>query len=102
MSREAPHICTTPEDVARLETLITQLPAHGRVVVSLRDGSTYTGVVKVRATAEVFRGPEGGDEEGLNAEITLESADAPHGAWHLWLDQIVHVEHLDSGLANEN
>lgn len=100
MSRQAPQICTTHTDVQRLETLIAQLPAHGRVVVSLRDGRTYTGVVKVRACAQVFRDPQG--EEGINAEITLECPDAPHGAWNLWLDQIAHVEHIDSGLADEN
>ncbi|MFC5582767.1 DUF3247 family protein [Rhodanobacter terrae] len=100
MSRQAPQICTAHKDIQRLERLITQLPAHSHVVVSLPDGCTYTGVVKVRASAQVFRDPQG--QEGLNAEITLECPDAPHGAWHLWLDQIEHVEHLDSGLASEN
>lgn len=100
MSREAPHVCTTPAQASRLEALAAQLPAHGRVTVSLRDGSTRTGVVQVRASVEVFRGPD--EQEGLNAELILECADAPHGAWHLWLDQIERVEHLDSGLADEN
>ncbi|OOG37700.1 hypothetical protein B0E52_15625 [Rhodanobacter sp. C06] len=100
MSKQAPRICTTDADVGRLETLISQLPAHGRVVLSLRNGTTYTGVVKVRASTQVFRDPQG--EEGINAVITLESPAAPHGAWNLWLDQVEHVEHLDSGLGGEN
>ncbi|TAM35184.1 MAG: DUF3247 family protein [Rhodanobacter sp.] len=100
MSRRAPRTCTTRADVQRLEALIAQLPAHGRVEVSLRDESTYTGVIRVRATAQVFRDPRG--EEGINAEVTLENRDAPHGAWKLWLDQVDHITHLDSGLAGEN
>lgn len=100
MSMQAPRVCTTDTDIQRLEMLIAQLPAHGGVVVSLHDGTTCTGVVKVRSSTQVFRDPQG--VEGINGEITLECADAPHGAWNLWLDQIEHVEHLDSGLADEN
>lgn len=100
MSRQAPQICTTDADVRRLVTLISQLPAHGRVVLTLRDGKMYDGVVKVRASTQVLRNPQG--EEGINAAITLENPEAPHGAWNLWLDQVKHVEHLDSGLGGEN
>lgn len=100
MSRRAPRTCTTHAEIQRLEALIAQLPAHGRVAVSLRDKSTYTGVIRVRSTAQVFRDPRG--QEGINAEVTLENRDAPHGAWKLWLDQVEHVTPMDSGRAGEN
>ncbi|MEO7199419.1 MAG: DUF3247 family protein [Dokdonella sp.] len=100
MTRRAPRVCTTQADVERVVALIAALPAHGHVVLWLRDGSSRTGVVSVRASVQVFRDPEG--LEGMNAEITLECRDAPGGDWRLWLDQVERVEHLDSALASEN
>lgn len=100
VSRRAPSVCVAKADVERLTALIAALPAHGQVVVQLRDGSTCVGVMHVRASMQVFRDPDGC--EGMNAEIMLECPEAPDGIRHLWLDQVHQVEHLDSALAGEN
>ena len=100
MSRSAPRVCTARADIERVVALIAALPAHGHVVLRLRDGSTCAGVVRVRGSAGVFRDPQG--LEGMNAGIILECPDAPGAARHVWLDQVEHVEHLDSALGGEN
>lgn len=100
MTRRAPRVCVAEADVEHLAAMIALLPAHGHVVLRLRDGSTCTGVVHVRGSIQVFRDPDG--REGMNAEIVLESPDVAGGIHHVWLDQIQQVEHLDSALASEN
>lgn len=100
MSRRAPRVCVTHADTERLRGLIATLPAHGRVTLLMRDGGTCTGVIHVRGSLEVFRDPSG--LEGTNAEIALECPDVAGEIRFLWLDQVEHVEHLDSGLASEN
>lgn len=100
MSRRAPRVCVAHADTERLRGLIAALPAHGRVALRLRDGSTCTGVIHVRGSLQVFRDPEG--QEGTNAEIALECPDVAGDIRFLWLDQIEHVEHLDAGLASES
>lgn len=100
MSRRAPRVCIAPADIERLEALIADLPSHGQVVLVMRDGSTLTGVVHVRGSIQVFRDPAG--LEGMNVDIALERPDAAGGIRHVWLDQVAHVEHLDSALASEN
>lgn len=100
MSRRAPRVCTTQADIGQLVTLIAALPAHGHVVLHLRDGSTCAGVVRVRGSMQVFRDPDG--QEGMNAVIVLECANVAGGIRRVWLDQVARVEHLDSALAGEN
>ncbi len=100
MSRRAPRVCVTHADMERLRGLIAALPAHGRVTLLMRDGDTCTGVIHVRGSLEVFRDPSG--LEGTNAEIALECPDAAGDIRFVWLDQVEHVEHLDSGLASES
>lgn len=100
MTRRAPNVCVAEAEVEHLATLIVALPAHGAVVLGLRDGSTCTGVVHVRGSIQVFRDPAG--REGMNAEIVLECSDVAGGTRHVWLDQIEHVQHLDSALSSEN
>lgn len=93
-------MCVARADIERLRALITALPAHGRVVLHLRDGSTCAGVVHVRGSMQVFRDPDG--QEGTNAEIALECPEVPGRIRYVWLDQVEHVQHLDSALASEN
>lgn len=100
MTRRAPSVCVTSAQVTRLVTLIGALPAHGHVVLALRDGSTLAGVVHVRASIEVCRGPDG--NEGMNAAVLLENQSAPGGVQRVWLDQVARVEYLDSALGGEN
>jgi hypothetical protein len=100
MGSKAPHVVTDDAGIRALEALVHELQGNSHVVLRLRDGSTCEGVVTVRPSVQVCRDDE--DREGINAVVQLERPAAP--AWHrrIWLDQIVHVEHLDSGLASES
>ena len=100
MGRKAERVVTDEDDIRRLEALVHQLQGNSRVVLCLRDGSTCEGVVTVRPSVQMFRDHEG--LEGINAEVQLERPDMP--TWHprIWLDQVVRIEHLDSGLASES
>ena len=100
MSSDAPHVVTDDAGIRNLEALVRELQGNSRVVLFLRDGSTCEGMVTVRPSMQVFRDHEG--VEGSNAEVQLERPVTP--TWHrrIWLDQVVRVEHLDSGLASES
>ncbi|MEO7072660.1 MAG: DUF3247 family protein [Rhodanobacter sp.] len=100
MSTQAPSVCTAQAAIGHLVVLIAALPAHGHVVLHLRDGSTLAGVVRVRASMQVFRDPRG--LEGMNARVVLERPPEAGGITHVWLDQVERVQHLDSALASEN
>ncbi len=100
MGAQAARVYITRHDTERLKSLIAALPAHARVRLTLKDGSTCTGVVATRPNVQAFRDVHG--VEGTNAVLSLERHDVPHGKQCLWLDQIAHIEHLDSGLAGEN
>lgn len=100
MTRRAPRVCVEQVDSERLRALIAALPAPGRVVLRLHDGSTCAGVIHVRGSMRVFREPNG--QERMNAEIALERTDVASGSRYVWLDKVVRVEHLDSALASEN
>jgi hypothetical protein len=99
MTSKAPQVVTDEADIGRLEALVHELQGNSHVVLLLRDGSNCEGVVTVRPSVQVFRDEEG---EGINAVVQLERPAEP--TWHrrIWLDQIVRVEHLDSGLASES
>lgn len=100
MGRDAPSVLVDEDAVDRLEALVHQLPANGRVILLLRDGSRCDGMVTVRPSVQVFRDPQG--REGINAEVQLERPETP--AWHqrVWLDRVVQVEHLDSVMGSES
>ena len=100
MSSDAPHVVTDDPGIRKLEALVHELQGNSHVMLFLRDGSTCEGVVTVRPSMQVFRDHEG--IEGSNGEVQLERPVTP--TWHqrIWLDQIVRVEHLDSGSASES
>ncbi len=100
MGSKAPRVVTDAASIRKLEALVHELQGNSHVVLFLRDGSTCEGVITVRPSVQVFRDGEG--REGINAEAQLERPAMP--AWHrrIWLDQIVRVEHLDSGLGSES
>ena len=100
MGRQAECVFTGEEDILKLESLVHQLPANSHVVMLLRDGSSCDGVVSVRPSVQVFRDHD--DREGINATVKLERPDVPGWSQRIWLDQVVRVEHLDSGMAGEN
>ena len=100
MGRQAERVYTDPASIRRLEALVGQLPANGHVVLLLEDGSSCDGVVSTRPNVQVFRDAQ--EREGINATVQLERPDVPDWNRHVWLDQIVRVEHLDSIMASEN
>ena len=98
MGQEAPRVCTDEMDIERLVRLIASLPAHGRVALHMRDGTTVEGVVAVRSSAQVFRDPQ--QREGTNAVVSLERLAGQ--VERIWLDQVERVQNLDPALATEN
>ena len=100
MSRQAESVVTDANGIHKLESLVHELPANSHVVVFLRDGTSCDGVVSVRPSVQVFR--DHADREGTNATVKLERPDVAGWSQRIWLDQIVRVEHLDSGMASEN
>lgn len=100
MGQEAPRVCTDEADIQRLVTLIARLPAHGRVALHMRDGTTVEGVVAVRSSAQVFRDPQ--QREGTNAVVSVEREGSKGQIQRIWLDQVERVENLDPTLATEN
>lgn len=100
MGRKALHVFTDDESIRKIEALVHELQGNSHVVLFLRDGSTCDGVVTVRPNVEVFR--DGDDREGINATLQLERPDVPGWNQRIWLDQILRVEHLDSGMASES
>lgn len=100
LARQAEHVYTDPASIRQLELLVEDLPGNGHVVLWLKDGSRCDGVVTVRPSIQVFR--DGNECEGINATVQLERPDAPKWHRHVWLDQILRVEHGDSILASES
>lgn len=100
MGRQAEHVYTDPAIIRRLESLIEELPANGHVVLLLKDGSRCDGVISARPNVQVFRDAD--ENEGINATVRLERPDMPDWSRHVWLDQVVRVEHLDSTMGSES
>lgn len=100
MGRQAEHVYTDPASIRRLESMVSQLPANGHVVLGLKDGSSCDAVISTRPNVQVFRDRDG--REGINATVQLERPEAPRWRRQVWLDEIVRIEHLDSCMASEN
>lgn len=100
MGREAEHVYTDPDSIRRLESLVEELPANGHVVLLLKDGSSCDGVVATRPNVQLLLDAQ--EHEGINATVKLERPDVPKWGRHVWLGQIVRVEHVDSIMASEN
>lgn len=93
MTQTADRVCTTDEDIARLERLVTRLPDQARVELVLDDGSTLTGAVAVRPTVQAFVDPQG--QEGINGLLRIDDAADPSQLHWIWLDRIREVRRLD-------
>ena len=100
MGRLARHVYTDSSTIRQLESLVEELPPNGHVVLLLKDGSSCNGVVSARPTVQLFRDPD--EREGINATVQLQRPDVPDWSRHVWLDQIVRVEHLDSIMGSES
>lgn len=93
MSRVADRVCTSDEDIARLEELVTLLPDEARVELVLEDGTSITGAVAVRPTVQTFLDP--GGREGINGLLRIDDAADPARLHWVWLDRIREVHRLD-------
>lgn len=100
MGRQARQVYTDPTSIHKIESLIEELPANGHVVLVMQDGSSCDGVVSTRPNVQVFRDAE--EHEGINATVQLQRPDVPEWSRHVWLDQVLRVEHLDSIMGSES
>lgn len=71
MARVAPRVYLAAADIARLESVATQLPQDARVRVSLEDGRQLAGMVSATPTVQAFFDPRG--VEGMNALLRLDA-----------------------------
>jgi len=107
MARVAPRVYLAGGDIARLESIATQLPQDACVRVSLEDGRQLAGMVSATPTVQAFFDPRG--VEGMNALLRLDACvdDAgfddgqagdvrvhPAGIHDVWLDEIGAVTRL--------
>lgn len=100
MGRQAHRVYTDEASIRRLESLVDELPANGHVVLLMKDGSSCDGVVSARPSVQVFRDPD--EHEGINATVWLQRPDVPDWSRHVWLDQVLRVDHLDSIMGSES
>ena len=100
MGKHAERVYTDQASIRKLESLIDQLPAHGHVVLVMKDGCSCDGVVSTRPNVQVFRDAD--EREGINARVQLQRPDVPDWSRHVWLDQVARVEHLDTITGSES
>ncbi len=97
MTRNAEHVHTDPDEVARIRHTIEQLPNGAHVVLRMEDGSELTGIVAARPVAQVFFGPDG--NEGTNAVLRLEQPalyQPEDSGWRdVWVDRIRAIRRVD-------
>lgn len=91
---------TDPTTIARIESLIANLPANGLVRLTTIDGNQCEGRVNMRPAVETVR--DHGGVEGINARLALECGDHASDMRLIWLDQVQRIEHLDSAMGGEN
>jgi hypothetical protein len=100
MDRRAERVYTDQASIRQLESLIDQLPTDGHVVLVMKDGSSCDGVVRKRPDVQVFR--DANEREGINARAQLQRPDVPEWSRHVWLDQVMRVEHLDMRMVGKS
>lgn len=89
MSRTAERMHTDQAEIARLERLVAALPDEAIVELALDDGRRLVGTVSVRPTVQVFFDADG--NEGMNALLRLDDAEAPEHPHYVWLDRVVEI-----------
>ncbi|MBA8883317.1 DUF3247 family protein [Dokdonella fugitiva] len=92
MGRFAATVCMRPEDIERLEHLVTLLPSDARVCVTGNDGQRITGTVVERPAPQLFEDAAG--NEGFNAVVRIDDPAAPPWTAHVWLSDIGDVDRL--------
>lgn len=92
MGRYAEKVFTEPQQIARIERLVCELPSQARVCVTLCNGDVIRGTVTERPALQLYEDARG--VEGMNAELRLDAADAPAIVTYLWVGDVGRVEHL--------
>lgn len=93
MGRHANTVCTTPEDIERIERLVAALPDDARVRITSVDGQVITGTVAERPALQLFQDARG--NEGFNAVVRVDDPAAPPWTDYLWLSDIRSVDPID-------
>ena len=97
MGRNAAKVYIEPDDIARLERLVTALPSQAQVHVVLQNGDVLSGTVTERPALQLYENALGA--EGFNAELRLDDPRAPPWHAYVWLGDIERVERLDPPVA---
>ncbi|OOG51304.1 DUF3247 family protein [Rhodanobacter sp. C01] len=100
MSKHAKRVYTDQASIQQLESLVDRLPVRGHVVLVMKDGSSCDGVVSTQPNMQMFRDAE--EHEGINATVQLQRPDVPEWSRHVWLDQVLRVEHLDLSMVGDS
>ena len=85
---------TRQEDIALIESRITQLPDEAIVEITLTDGRKLKGLVTTRPALQTFRDAQG--QEGVNALLRLDDLQQPGHSHQIWLDQVSHIFFMGS------
>ncbi|HEX6794943.1 MAG TPA: DUF3247 family protein [Casimicrobiaceae bacterium] len=94
MARKAKEIFTEPGDIARIERLVTELPQHAHVRITLRNGDVMEGSVVERPTVQVFE--DDACDQGINALVRIDDVSTPPQSLYLWLGDIERIDRLDT------
>lgn len=94
MGRYAEHVYTDPQDIQRLERLITQLPSEAEVELTLTDGRQLRGTVVERPALQLYRDTQ--EREGSHGVLRLDDAQDTAQTHLVWLDRIAQVQRLGS------
>ena len=94
MTAIAERVHTRQDEIALIESRITELPDEAIVEIALDDGRKLKGVVTVRPTIQTFRDAEG--REGVNALLRLDDLEQTGHSHQVWLDRISSIFHMGS------
>jgi hypothetical protein len=89
MGRRAEKVFTEPQQVERIERLVTELPSQARVRITMCNGDVVSGTVTERPALQLYEDVSGA--EGLNAELRLDDPAVP-ASIYVWLGDIERVE----------
>jgi len=91
MGRRAEKVFTEPQQIERIERLVTELPSQARVRITMCNGDVVSGTVTERPALQLYEDITGA--EGVNAELRLDDP-AVAASIYLWLGDIERVDAL--------
>ena len=90
MGRRAEKIFTEPEQIERIEQLVTELPGQAQVRITMCNGDVVAGTVSERPALQLYEDASGA--QGVNAELHLDDPAVPAWSLYVWLGDIARVE----------